>query len=1172
MPINLTDEGLQAFEDLSDQDKSGLIDEMDDTDATELSKALVHRRATRGIEKAAKTFQGMQPPEAPVAPPESMLTAAPRRLATFKEDVLDPTIGRVGQAMKTAATEQMLGGMKRNVASTMRPPGVPGRYAPPPADEQVAAQLKKETMGFLPGMPETSLPDVAETVAGFGVEAPLMMTPLGMASRARGATTILGKVAQAAQRVGATALEGATGNVLAATLRPGESFGKAAKEGALFGGVLGAGVEAAPLLAKGAMAGAKAAKKLLAKAPQAPRIEPSLGPELIAALKKDALDQIASEVSGLEPTVISQKPVSVTKFPERPAITAFHLGPDGSPQMSPVHSAPQGVFTRGESIPATPEGIRKFKKLVRQGKAEWNMDPEFAKAHPQLADEMVRMDPEDVEFIQNRAYANWQGVGEPPRGPPTRSGRAPKAAPPEHVNAAYDYARAPSPDGAVVVREADGSIKIQPVNVADSFLPDEIPPVLKEPVTEVDVVQFPPAGRSTKTAVIHPLTREPVTELHEPTTAVNLRPSGLDAPAASGDLPNRWPEKNVQALSRRIEQDSDLRSEARKAYFKPGAIVEGYGGGRDKVLEYTPSTDRSGWSVKVIGVDRSGTPRMGESPRSHFTEPKSDRLAGALMSDRMETQLRSGVASNTDIETGGGNGGGLSAPLPPDPEALTQPGMADVMRVVRPRIGGGSGPPRPKQLPPGGGPQWLQRAEGGGIKKPPPPPPRPPIADGPPVPEMPIGPDPFTVHNVPNYTYDDLVAGIQKQLKTRPLGQRLKSQLLAGHQRGAADTASVVAGIQANQVIQKSSEDVRDALLKKFGTQFEGALDRQLNDLFLGRKSFHQGLLNIQNDFPGITDEARSLARNVFAEKEALDNYLQKVHGIIPNNLRWARENGLLDLYMTRRYLAFAMPKGEWVKRLVVPKNFDRLREGAQYLIQKRLLAGEPANIERVQEEILDLLRADNPLEAFKNSPRMSPLKSLLERGDIPQPIRRMLGEIESGISNIAITLGTQRSLVARLDLLAEIAANPRWASDVYNPHLGMTYKMGDSPAFGKLRNKYVGQEFAEALGNVQKMEGAQLQFIQNTLGFIKGNQVALGGIGPVINSTFGNLYSGVLAGGLDLTRPWKSGQAFAKSWHAISDYLDDPTGQKGLGWLVVEARRVTKRLATQQLGSSCVG
>jgi hypothetical protein len=66
-------------------------------------------------------------------------------------------------------------------------------------------------------------------------------------------------------------------------------------------------------------------------------------------------------------------------------------------------------------------------------------------------------------------------------------------------------------------------------------------------------------------------------------------------------------------------------------YFAPGNVVDGYGG-KDKVLEFVRGPDGPwDWRVKVIRVDQTGAPLVGERPRYHSAVPNRavvDRFFG----------------------------------------------------------------------------------------------------------------------------------------------------------------------------------------------------------------------------------------------------------------------------------------------------------------------------------------------------------------------------------------------------------------------------------------------------------------------------------------------------------------------------------------------------------------
>jgi len=73
-----------------------------------------------------------------------------------------------------------------------------------------------------------------------------------------------------------------------------------------------------------------------------------------------------------------------------------------------------------------------------------------------------------------------------------------------------------------------------------------------------------------------------------------------------------------------VKGDSTVSGRAAilKAYFTPGAIVQGYGG-PDKVIKFDPVSER----ITVIAVDNLGNPRRGERQRTHFTIPSFNEVA-----------------------------------------------------------------------------------------------------------------------------------------------------------------------------------------------------------------------------------------------------------------------------------------------------------------------------------------------------------------------------------------------------------------------------------------------------------------------------------------------------------------------------------------------------------------
>jgi 2'-5' RNA ligase len=75
-----------------------------------------------------------------------------------------------------------------------------------------------------------------------------------------------------------------------------------------------------------------------------------------------------------------------------------------------------------------------------------------------------------------------------------------------------------------------------------------------------------------------------------------------------------------------------LSDEELPRFFKPGRIVNGYGGQRDEVIAFHPpepgaNWPKNGWNVDVAAVDKDGNRIKGERVRNHATMPDKQEIA-----------------------------------------------------------------------------------------------------------------------------------------------------------------------------------------------------------------------------------------------------------------------------------------------------------------------------------------------------------------------------------------------------------------------------------------------------------------------------------------------------------------------------------------------------------------
>ncbi|ATG94678.1 hypothetical protein CQB05_12110 [Paracidovorax citrulli] len=110
-------------------------------------------------------------------------------------------------------------------------------------------------------------------------------------------------------------------------------------------------------------------------------------------------------------------------------------------------------------------------------------------------------------------------------------------------------------------------------------------------------------------------------------------------PAAAGEAspaakPKTVPEKMKDAKAKRESKavrEAREAEERRAAYFAPGNVVRGYGGGFDRVVSYQPADADGRWSVTVREVQKDGSgawaDKAGAVERTHGTEPSKVNYA-----------------------------------------------------------------------------------------------------------------------------------------------------------------------------------------------------------------------------------------------------------------------------------------------------------------------------------------------------------------------------------------------------------------------------------------------------------------------------------------------------------------------------------------------------------------
>ncbi len=289
--------------------------------------------------------------------------------------------------------------------------------------------------------------------------------------------------------------------------------------------------------------------------------------------------------------------------------------------------------------------------------------------------------------------------------------------------------------------------------------------------------------------------------------------------------------------------------------------------------------------------------------------------------------------------------------------------------------------------------------------------------------------------------------------------------------------------------------------------------------------------------------QGKAKVDKLLQESDALHNRLVEL-GVLKKDLQELAEDGTLQRYQARLYRSYTMKPGEWAKK--VEQSYPALIEDARDLLKKSAAAhGEEITDDQISDEIAQMMQTKEAVKSAGGTGRSKAWKRLTQRGDIPEVFRKLMGEETSGFQRLATTLGTQRALVANHEAWASIAQNPIYWSPVKNPALGLTEKVpGINAMYGKAAGGYTKPEF-QAFTQMAKatQPDALSRMYQSLIGWTKSSQVAGGGFTPFVNATMGNVYYGVIAGGINpMLRPVKAGQRFREAITLMRDYAKDPS------------------------------
>jgi hypothetical protein len=367
--------------------------------------------------------------------------------------------------------------------------------------------------------------------------------------------------------------------------------------------------------------------------------------------------------------------------------------------------------------------------------------------------------------------------------------------------------------------------------------------------------------------------------------------------------------------------------------------------------------------------------------------------------------------------------------------------------------------------------------------------------------------------------------------------------------RGPQDLAAFIQSTMGSRALQETAVEAMGVMRKAFKSQgvLMQAFDRDVEQVFLGKMDFP----TLTRRYPQVANEIDRILRPIKQEIDANEQRIADLGGI-PESLIELRDSGEMDRYLARLYLKHTLGDAKWSKYAL--RSDALMRPAADELVKQLTRNGHYATPAMVQTELEHIVGAPNALEAMANNELFKAAYGdrLKKLGDIPQVFRDLMGEIHSGQYRAAVSLGSQRAIIANLELMQELATNRNWSN--VGQISGWQRLPLNQRYYGKASGMYVRPEIYDALVNLPKAQEQMPGIIRKLYGFQRSNLVGLNP-GVVLRNTVEDIWHSVLAGGLDPFRPGESGQAMLRAIDAMLDHSRNPSGN-GPGQLVLEAKK----------------
>lgn len=397
-------------------------------------------------------------------------------------------------------------------------------------------------------------------------------------------------------------------------------------------------------------------------------------------------------------------------------------------------------------------------------------------------------------------------------------------------------------------------------------------------------------------------------------------------------------------------------------------------------------------------------------------------------------------------------------------------------------------------------------------------------------------------------TIASTVQAMAKQSAVNPsLYEKTMRQLIGSHVRGPKDLAQLAAIQKGIKTLEQSGIEVVNSIQKQFGKALTAQFENDLFKLAKAPNATEQASVATaisSKPYGQLFEKHKSKIYDLLRERDSNNQLLEQL-GVTKEGDTLLREQGQVDAYVARSFMAYMLPPGQWSK--IVTKNNSLMGEGIAWLRKENGLTDNSQDSD-LANKLFDLIGSPDPFNAMQD-PKFG-IKSaqhLKTKQDLPPVLLKLLGEVESGSVALGISLGTQRALISNAMVWKEIAVRPDWAvPSTLNDQSKIGWqKLPDNKRwYGDASGMYVSPEIYDTMVTLPNtIENSKFLF-QNLIGFVKAMEVAGGGAGPWVNNTVGNLYGSIKSGGLDpLGSPVKAGRAIVQTVKAMRSYAKNPTG-----------------------------